>query len=137
MAMTQSAQLSFPQEGWYHAYGISRVQRGVYAGERPLRSEFSGHESDIRSVGRTRAPRVEQPSGRAQANSQGHQASATSKETVAVRIARNEVGSIPSERIGLREFLTHGPSLTPYPILKLKGKGQGDPNPLARKRCHS
>ena len=37
----------------------------------------------------------------------------------------------------LREFLTHGPSLTPDPIRKLKGKGQGDPNSLARKRRHS
>jgi hypothetical protein len=42
-----------------------------------------------------------------------------------------------SERIGLREYLTHGPSLTPDPIRKLKGKGQGDPNSLARKRRHS
>jgi hypothetical protein len=130
-------QLSFPTEWWHHAHGISRVQRGAHAGERRLRSEFSGHESDIRSVGRTRAPRVEQPSGRAQANSQGHQASATSKESVAAKTACNEVGSIPSMRIVFREFLTHGPSLTPDPTRKLKGKGQGDPKPLAHKRRHS
>ena len=37
----------------------------------------------------------------------------------------------------LREFLTHGPSLTPDPIRKLKGKGQGDPEPLVRKRRYS
>jgi hypothetical protein len=37
----------------------------------------------------------------------------------------------------LREFLTHGPSLTPDPIRNLKGKGQRDPKPLARKQRHS
>jgi hypothetical protein len=37
----------------------------------------------------------------------------------------------------LREFLTHGPSLTPDPKRKLKGEGQGDPNQWARKRRHS
>ena len=44
--------------------------------------------------------------------------------TVAVRTACNEIGWIPSEKNRLREFLTHGPSLTPDPIRKFKGKGQ-------------
>ena len=56
-----------------------------------------------------------------------------------MRTPCNEVGSIPSEKIGLREFLTHGFSLTPYPrpVRKFKGKGQGDPKPFARERHHS
>ena len=107
------------------------LARGGYA------PEFSG--SDIRPVCRTWAPRVEQPSLRAQANSHEYQVSETSRDSVAVRTPCNEVGSIPSEKIGLREFLTHGFSLTPdpRPIRKFKGKGQVDPKPFARERHHS
>jgi hypothetical protein len=69
-----------------------------------------------------------------QENSHGHQSSATRKETVAVRTACNDVGSIPSERFGIREFLTHGPSPTPDPTRKVKGKGS---EPLACEQRHS
>ena len=41
---------------------------------------------------------------------------------------------IPSERFGIREFLTHGPSPTPDPTRKVKGKGS---EPLACEQRHS
>jgi hypothetical protein len=53
---------------------VSGYKIHMFAGEGdPVKdTDLPNEETENRQVGRTRAPRVEQPSGRAQANSQGH-----------------------------------------------------------------